>query len=84
MEYRDKILHLLVSENLVMVCAVACFAIGLGPWSLAVAPALTLAAGLAKELHDRKTTGFDKWDFVFDAIGTVAGLALIFAATLTT
>ena len=40
MEYRDKILHLLVSDNLVMVIAVASFAMGLGPWSLVFAVTL--------------------------------------------
>lgn len=41
MEYRDKILHLLVLDNLVMVIAVASFAMGLVPWSLVFAVTLT-------------------------------------------
>ena len=79
----DKFKHFLVCEILVMVLVIAGISCGLGWYSFAAAPVLTMAGGFAKELHDRKTTGFDTWDLVADLFGTVTGLAFIFAGVIT-
>jgi hypothetical protein len=81
---KDKILHFLVSEIIVMVLVIILNAVGLYGISFAIAPVVTLALGLGKELHDRKTTGFDKWDLIMDFLGTATGLALVFAAIIST
>lgn len=80
----DKLKHFLVCEILTMILVIAGVSVGLGWYSFAAAPVLSMAVGVAKELHDRKTTGFDKWDLVFDFFGTVTGLAFIFAGIITT
>lgn len=81
---RDKLLHFLVCEILTMIAVIGGISCGLGWYSFAVASVLSMAVGCAKELHDRKTTGFDKWDLVADFLGTVTGLAFIFAGVITT
>jgi uncharacterized membrane protein len=81
---RDKLMHFLVCEIMVMLIAIACVSVGLEGWSFLVAPVVTMAVGIGKELYDRKTTGFDKWDLLADFFGTVTGLALIFAGVIST
>lgn len=67
-----------------MLLVIACVSFGFNGWSFLIAPVVTMAIGVGKELHDRKTTGFDKWDLVADFFGTVTGLAFIFTGIITT
>lgn len=79
----DKFLHFIVCENLVMALAIAGRFAGLGNWAYIPAILLTAGAALGKELHDRKTTGFDNMDLVADFLGLFAGLVFVsLAATI--
>lgn len=77
---KDKLLHFLVSEIIVMVVDIALRLVGLGNWAYPIAFVVALGVGVGKELYDRKTTGYDKMDIVADFLGAFAGLVLVFLA----
>lgn len=71
---RDKILHFLACETIVLVVAIIGLLAGLGVWSAPLGFLVSMCAGVCKELHDRKTTGFDRMDIAADFLGAFAGL----------
>ena len=77
---KDKLLHFLVSEIIVMVVDIALRLVGLGNWAYPIAFVVALGAGVGKEIHDKKTTGFDRMDLAADFLGAFAGLVLVFLA----
>jgi putative lipoprotein len=81
---RDKALHFDVSAGIAMATyAVSTYALDARWESLAVAGAFTLAVGAGKELLDMTGIGDPSWkDFTWDAVGTVAGLALAWSVDM--
>jgi putative lipoprotein len=81
---RDKALHFDASAGIAMATyAVSTYELHARWESLAVAGAFTLAVGAGKELLDMTGLGDPSWkDFTWDAIGTVAGLALAWSVDL--
>lgn len=77
---RDKLFHFLACETIVMVLAIILRLIGMGNWAYLIAFVLALGAGFVKELHDRKTSGYDKLDLAADFLGAFAGLVFVFLA----
>lgn len=77
---RDKLLHFIVCETLVMVLSIVGRFIGLGNYAYLAGFLIALIAGVGKELHDKKTTGFDRMDLAADFLGAFAGLVLVFLA----
>lgn len=71
---RDKILHFIACETIVLVVAIIGSLAGLGVWSAPLGFLVSMCAGVCKELHDRKTTGFDRMDMAADFFGAFAGL----------
>ncbi len=81
---RDKALHFDASAGIAMATyALSTYELDARWQSLAVAGAFTLAVGAGKELLDMTGLGDPSWkDFTWDAIGTVAGLALAWSVDL--
>lgn len=72
---KDKLLHFIACETIVIVLAIIGLACGLGNYAFLVAPVLTMGIGVGKELRDKKKTGlFDHMDIVFDFLGALFGL----------
>lgn len=75
---KDKLLHFIVCENLLMVFAIVFRFIGLGNWAYLIAFVLAFGAGIWKESRDKRKTGlFDRMDIVFDFLGAFAGIVLV-------
>jgi len=81
---RDKALHFDATAGIAMATyALSTYELHARWESLAVAGAFTLAVGAGKELLDMTGLGDPSWkDFTWDAIGTVAGLALAWSVDL--
>jgi len=81
---RDKALHFDASAGIAMASyALSTYKLDARWESLAVAGAFTLAVGAGKELLDMTGLGDPSWkDFTWDAIGTVAGLAIAWSVDL--
>jgi putative lipoprotein len=81
---RDKALHFDASAGIAMASyAISTYKLDARWESLAVAGAFTLAVGAGKELLDMTGLGDPSWkDFTWDAVGTVAGLALAWSVDL--
>ncbi|HZK78612.1 MAG TPA: hypothetical protein VFC35_06875 [Gemmatimonadaceae bacterium] len=75
----DKVKHFLMSGFIDVVGFSALQAVGANRGaSLGVATTVTMATGIGRELHDRRTKGlFSVGDLTWDAIGTGAALLLI-------
>ena len=74
----DKLLHFIACETITMVIAIVGLFAGLGNWAYPIAFVISMAVGIGKELKDRKATGFDRWDLVFDFIDSIVGMTLIY------
>ncbi len=80
---KDKLLHFIVCETIAMVFGILFLFIGLGNYSCPIAFAIALAAGIGKEIRDKKVTGlFDPMDLVFDFLGALAGMVFISLASV--
>ena len=75
---KDKLIHFIVCETIVMVLSIALRFAGLGNLAYPIAFVVALAAGIWKESRDKKKTGlFDRMDIVFDFLGAFAGIVLV-------
>ena len=75
----DKVKHFFMSALIHSTVFSAARAAGVDKApSQAIAGATTMVVGLAKEIHDRKTTGvFSRQDLAWDAFGSLTAAALL-------
>lgn len=76
----DKLLHFIACETICLAGSAVGLIVGLAEYAFPVAFILSLAAGVVKEILDRKTTGFDFGDLAADALGAFAGV--VFASLI--